>query len=191
MSTTLSTISRQFEPSIVRRFHVKSVHSPSAYPSISGIVTSGGGGLLWIVPDVQLAVAFQRGPRLRPSERRNPSRIGGDARAATVTRPSPVVERARHGVTLDRALGEIAAHVRAVAVEYVQRALAVCENDQFRAEHVDRMRIAVAELVEEPPQAVPSSRVAGRWRADSMTRTSLSGSVIVYLRYKWGGGPRG
>jgi len=45
MSTMLSMISRQWEPSTTVESHTQSVHSPSAKPSIAGIVTFSGGGL--------------------------------------------------------------------------------------------------------------------------------------------------
>ena len=46
MSTTLSMISRQLEPSMSIEFHVQSVHSSLAYSGdLAGCATSGCGGL--------------------------------------------------------------------------------------------------------------------------------------------------
>ena len=45
MSTTLSTISRQFAPSMTVVYQTQSVQSSRVAPSMTGMVTSSGGGL--------------------------------------------------------------------------------------------------------------------------------------------------
>ena len=74
--------------------------------------------------------------------------------------PAPVVEGAGHLVALDGALGEVAAHVPAVAVEHVELALRVREHDQLGPERLDGVRDAVAEGVREA-QTVPAAREPG------------------------------
>lgn len=70
------------------------------------------------------------------------------------------MEGTRHLVTFDAALGQITAHVPAVAVEYVQGTAGIGEHHESAAESVDAVRFAVPELLGQS-QAVPASGEAG------------------------------
>jgi hypothetical protein len=74
------------------------------------------------------------------------------------------VERAGDLVALDGPLGQVPAHVPAVAVEHVDVALGVGPDDQLAAEGLDRVRLAVLEHRLQT-QAVPASGEALRGRA--------------------------
>src|SRR5580704_8366827 len=109
MSTTLSIISRQFAPSTRSESQVQPDHSSENAPSIRGMTTCSGGGLP--------SGSFHTNNCLFCS------RVSQDlVRAPAVPAPAPVVERAGDLVALDRALGQVAAHVTAVPVEHVQLA---------------------------------------------------------------------
>ena len=69
-----------------------------------------------IVPDEQHAVLVERLPAARLRDRGHAARVR-DLLAPTARTPSPVVERARHLVTLDGALTQVTTHVPAVSVE--------------------------------------------------------------------------
>ncbi len=73
------------------------------------------------------------------------------------------MEGARDLVALHLALGEVAAHVTAVAVEDVDPAVPTTEDHQLLAERVDRMGLAVAEIPGQP-QAMPATGESGRCR---------------------------
>ena len=120
-------------------------------------------GALGVVPDQQLVVADDDRVLLGPGPQRHPPRVG-DLLALAVAAPAPVVERAGDLVALDRALGQVAAHVPAVAVEDVEVALGVLPHDQLAAERLDPVRLAVAEGVRQP-EAVPAAREPLRRRA--------------------------
>ena len=72
---------------------------------------------LVVVPDEQQSGAHVGVPRTRAGQFGRPLGVGHQG-ALAVTAPAPVVERTRHRVALDAALGEVAAHVPAVAVEH-------------------------------------------------------------------------
>src|SRR5690606_38261932 len=78
--------------------------------------------------------------------------------------PAPVVERAGDLVALDLALGEVTAHVAAVAVEHLQVAVAVGPDDELGAEPLHRVWLSVPERVREA-ETVPPAREADRRRA--------------------------
>src|SRR5262249_34945172 len=84
--------------------------------------------------------------------------------AAAIAAPAPVVERAGDLVALDGALGQIPAHVAAVAVEDLDLALRVREDHQLGAERLNRVRLTVLEVLCDA-QAVPAGGVSGRQRA--------------------------
>ena len=69
---------------------------------------------LGVVPDEQHAVLLEGRPGAGPGPRRDAACVG-DRLALAVAAPAPVVERAGDLVALDRALGQVAAHVTAVA----------------------------------------------------------------------------
>jgi hypothetical protein len=73
---------------------------------------------------------------------RNPLSIR-DRDALAVAVPAPVVKEAGDLVALERALGQVAAHVPAVSVEHVQFAVGTGEHDKLRTESGDRVRFAV------------------------------------------------
>src|SRR5690606_193096 len=102
-------------------------------------------------------------PRLGARQRRHPARVG-DLGALAVAAPAPVVERAGDGVALDRAVGEIAAHVGAEGVEHVELPVFSGEHDELGAERGDLMRLAVGEVADQaeamPPAGVPLGRQA-------------------------------
>ena len=144
-------------------YQCQSVHSSLVAPSIRGMVTSGGGGLRSgsfqtnSIPScssvVHVAVRAEPGHPLAVRHLLAPA----------VPAPAPVVERARDLVALHLALGEVAAHVPAVAVEHVDPAVATAEDHQLLPERVDRVRLAVAEIPGQP-QAVPATGESGRGR---------------------------
>ena len=122
---------------------------------------------LRVVPDEELPVPFQGEPGPGAGGRRHPPRVG-DRRAPAVAAPAPVMERAGDLVALDRARGQVAAHVPAVRVEHVQLAGGVGEDDQLGAERLHGVRprrVAVAEHLRQP-KAVPAAREPGRRRPD-------------------------
>lgn len=116
-----------------------------------------------VVPDEQEAAAHVGVPRARARQARRPLGVG-DQLALAVTTPPPIVERAGDLVALDGALGEVAAHVPAVAVQHLQLTLGVGEDHQHRAEDLDAVGLAV-QVVLHGPQAVPAARVPVRQRA--------------------------
>ena len=81
-----------------------------------------GRAALGVVPDHQQAVAHDRLVLLGARAQRDPAGVG-DRLALAVAAPAPVVERAGDLVALDGALGQVAAHVPAVAVEHVELAV--------------------------------------------------------------------
>ena len=123
MSVTLSMISRQLEPSMSIEFQRQSVHSSLADSGISGMRTSGWRRVaLVVVPDEQQAAADVGVPRAGAGQPRRALGVGHQL-ALAVAAPAPVVERAGDLVALDGALGQVAAHVPAVAVEDLELAL--------------------------------------------------------------------
>ena len=163
-------ISRQLEPSMSSVVQTQSLQSSEPTPSMSGMSTLGRRRVaLGVVPDEQLAVLLHRRPGAGACPQRNALGVR-DADAASLARPAPVVERARDRVVLDRALGEVAAHVPAVGVEHAQRAVRGREDDELGAERGDRVRLAVAEVGGQA-EAVPArarsdpARRRRRWNA--------------------------
>ena len=145
MSTTLSTISRQCAVGTSSEFQVQSVYSSVPMPASSGGRMSwSAGSALGVVPDHQQAVADPDLVLLGARAQRHPPGVG-DRLALAVATPAPVVERAGDLVALDRALGQVAAHVPAVAVEHVELALACPPDDELAAERLDAVRLAVRE----------------------------------------------
>jgi len=71
------------------------------------------------------------------------------------------VERACDLVALDGALGQVAAHVPAVAVKDLHVALRVGENHQLGTKRLDRVWLAILEVLCDA-QAVPAPGVPGR-----------------------------
>jgi hypothetical protein len=67
------------------------------------------------------------------------------------------MERARNLVALDRALGQVAAHVSAVAVQHLQVTARIGEHHELGTESLDRVRFTVEEFLDRS-QAVPASR---------------------------------
>ncbi len=108
-----------------------------------------------IVPHEQHSVLLQRGPLRGTGQFGHPLAVRHTL-ASTVTTPPPIVERTRDLVALHLALGEIAAHVAAVAVEGVDLAVLRSEHHQLLPERVDGMRFTVAELRDQA-QAVPAA----------------------------------
>ena len=154
MSTTLSMISRQLVLTTVV-YQCQSVHSSLVAPSIRGMATSVGRRLaLGVVPDEQHAVLLQGGPGRGAGQRG--TRGVGHLLAPAVAAPAPVVERARDLVALHRRPAKVAAHVPAVAVEDIDLAVLAAEHDQLLPEGVDGVRLAVAEIADQP-QAVPAA----------------------------------
>ena len=117
---------------------------------------------LGVVPHQQLAVADGGLVAVGARAQRDPPGVR-DLLALAVAAPAPVVERAGDLVALDLALGEVAAHVPAVAVEGVEVALAVLPDHQLGAEPLDRVRFAVGERRGQP-EAVPTAGEADRRR---------------------------
>ena len=118
-------------------------------------------GALGVVPDQHLAVADRRLVALGAGAQRHPAGVR-DLLALAVAAPAPVVERAGDLVALDRALGEVAAHVPAVAVEHVELALRVLPDDELAAERLDAVRLAVARSVSaRPRQCQPRANRSG------------------------------
>ena len=62
---------------------------------------------------------------------------------------------------VDLALGEVSAHVAAIRVKHVDIAAGAAEDDQLLPEGVDRVRLAVDEVVDQT-QAVPAAGEPGR-----------------------------
>jgi hypothetical protein len=73
------------------------------------------------------------------------------------------MERTRDLIALHRSLGEVAAHVAAEGVEDVDRPVAATEHHQLLAECAHRVRLAIAEVTDQP-QAMPTSGEPGRRR---------------------------
>ena len=95
---------------------------------------------------------------------RHPAGVG-DRLALAVAAPAPVVERAGDLVALDRALGQVAAHVPAVAVEHVELALASpARRRACRRTPRCACGLPSAKAVGQP-EAVPPAREARRRRA--------------------------
>ena len=150
-------ISRQFEPSMRSVVQIQSLQSSEPTASIVGDLDLGRRRVaLGVVPDEEHPVLLERGPRAGAGAQRDALGVG-DADALALGRPAPVVERAGDVAVLDRALREVAAHVPAVPVEHVQRAVGAGQHDQLGAERLDRVRLAVAELVAQA-EAVPAAR---------------------------------
>src|SRR5690606_39719982 len=65
---------------------------------------------LVVVPDVELAVAFEGDPLAGTRQRRHATGVGNRGALAGLTRPAPVVERAGDLVALDLTHAQVAAH---------------------------------------------------------------------------------
>ena len=115
---------------------------------------------LGVVPDEQLPVPFEGRPGAGAGQWRHSSCIR-NLGALAVCSPPPVVERAGYGVALDRALGEVAAHVAAVPVEDDDFPRRLGKHHEFGAERPDRMRLAVGKGLDEA-EAMPAAGVARR-----------------------------
>ena len=180
MSATLSMSSRQWEPSIGTDLpHPVGVGIGADARQLGRQDVQVGLGALGVVPHQQLVVADHGGVLLGARPQRHAPRVG-DRLALAVAAPAPVVERAGDLVALDRALGEVAAHVPAVAVEHVELALAVLPDDELAAEALDGVRLAVAEAV---GQARGSATRARSARRDSLVQgPRIAGvSLMTYL----------
>ena len=176
MSVTLSMMSRQLEPSIRIEFHRQSVHSSLAASGISGICTSGCGGLpSMVVPDEQQAAAHVGRPG--PGAGQSWRALGvGHQLALAVAAPAPVVERAGDLVALDGALRQVAAHVPAVAVQDVHVAVRVGEHHEVRAERLDPVRLAV-QVILDRAKAVPAAGIpVGQGAGVDLANTGSLGS---------------
>src|SRR5690606_11021727 len=129
----------------------------------------------------------------------------GDLGALAVAAPTPVVERAGDGVALDRAVGEVAAHVRAEGVEHVEISVVPCEHDELDAERGDLVRLAVGEVRDQaeavPAAGVPLGRQArvddadpvsgcGRGSHDSSWSNGAASADLGELRRAWQPGSR-
>ena len=95
-----------------------------------------------VVPDEEQATAHAGGPGPRAGQSWRALGVGHQF-ALAVTTPAPVVEWAGDLVTLDGALGQVATHVPAVAVEHVHVAVRVAEHDEMSAERLDPVWFAV------------------------------------------------
>ena len=157
MSDMLSMISRQLEPSMTIVVQTQSLHSDVPKPSTSGISTSGVGGLPSGSFQTNSWPLRSRVVQARVRARDRDALGVRDTGTAAVPAPAPVVERAGHRVALDRALGQVAAHVPAVRVEDLEVAVVACEHDEFGAEGGDGVRLAVAERLGQT-EAVPAPR---------------------------------
>ena len=115
---------------------------------------------LGVVPHEQHPVLLEGRPRRGAGQPRHPLAVG-HLLASAVAAPPPVVERAGDLVALDLALGEVAAHVPAVAVEHVDLAVPAAEHHQLLPERVHRVRLTVAEVPGQP-KAVPAAGESGR-----------------------------
>jgi hypothetical protein len=71
------------------------------------------------------------------------------------------VERARDLVPFHLAVGEVTAHVTAVPVEGVDRAVAASKHHQLLPERVDAVRLSVIEVFDQA-QAMPAASESGR-----------------------------
>ena len=177
MSTTLSMSSRQCEP--VDRLGVPDPVGV-ARPSCRGPAAAAAGCRgrpsprrrarpAAVVDDRRLVAA-------RPRPQRHPAGVG-DRLALAVAAPAPVVERAGDLVALDPALGEVAAHVAAVAVEHVELALVVGPDHELAAEGLDPVRLAVPERLGQA-EAVPAASEALRGVPWSRLGHSLGVSLM-------------
>src|SRR5690606_17618500 len=88
--------------------------------------------------------------------------------------PAPVVERAGDLVALHRALGQVAAHVPAVAVQHVEVAGRVGPHHELAAERLDGVGPAVAEGLGQT-QTVPAAGEALRRGAAVQRASALAG----------------
>ena len=88
------------------------------------------------------------------------------------------MERAGDLVALDGALGQVAAHVPAVAVEDLEVAVGVGEDHQHGAEDLDAVRLAV-QVVLHRAKAVPAARVPVRQRAGVDLANAAAGVSVV------------
>ena len=152
--------------------------------SSGGRIVAVGRAALGVVPDQQLAVALHASRSCWVRARSGTRRGVRDRLALAVAAPAPVVERAGDLVALDRALGQVAAHVPAVAVEHVELALGVRPDDELAAERLDRVRLAVREGLGQA-QAVPAAGEPLRRRAaveDSAGRAGVGSSVPPSFR---------
>ena len=151
-------------------FHRHSVHSSLATSGSSGMRTRGG----------PAGCSRGRARRTaghcvrrwsRPGCGRSGGALGvGHQLATAVATPAPVVERAGDLVALDGALRQVAAHVPAVAVEHLQVPVRVGEHDQLGAERLDRVRLAVPEVLDRA-EAVPAAGVPVGRAPASISRT--------------------
>ena len=117
---------------------------------------------LGVVPDEEHAVLVEGLPGARLGQRGDAACVR-NLLALAVAAPAPIVERTGNGVALDGALAQVATHVTAVRVEDLDVAFTVGEDDQFGAERLDGVRLAVLEGLRES-NAVPSTRKACRAR---------------------------
>ncbi len=115
---------------------------------------------LMVVPDKQQPAAHIGRPR--PSARHSGCAPGIRHQfAAAVATPAPVVERASDLVAFDGALGQVAAHVPAVAVEDFQVPVGISEHNQLGAERLYPVWLPF-QIVLRDAQAMPATRIPGR-----------------------------
>ena len=139
-----------------------------------------------VVPDQHLAVADDDRVALGAGTQRHPSGVR-DLLAPAVAAPPPVVERAGDLVALDRALGEVAAHVAAVAVQDVDLALA-CPARRRPCRRTCRCRAACRRRsCRASPRQCQPTREPLRRRAvvESACARCASVVVIACLRSIW------
>ena len=115
---------------------------------------------LRVVPHEQLLVLLESQPGPGARRRRHPARVR-DLGALAVAAPVPVMKRAGDRAALDRAAGQVAAHVPAVRVQDMQLAGLVGEYDELGAERFHRVRTVVAERRGQP-EAMPATGEPGR-----------------------------
>ncbi|MNQ87302.1 hypothetical protein D3C85_1025200 [compost metagenome] len=108
-----------------------------------------------VVPYVQQLVLLQGRPGLDPCPRRDTFAVG-NGHALAIAAPLPVVEGADHGIAFHLPTGEVRAHVRAVAIEDVHRAILATEGDEAGAEDVQRMGFAIG-VVSHQAEAMPAA----------------------------------
>src|SRR6476659_4254192 len=115
---------------------------------------------LVVVPDEQQTAADIGRPRTRARQSRCALGVAHQL-ALAVAAPAPVVKGAGDFVALDGALGEVAAHVSAVAVQDLDVAMGVGKDHQHGAENLDAVRLTV-QVVLHRAKAVPAACVPVR-----------------------------
>ena len=136
-----------------------------------------------VMPDEQQTAADVGVPCLGAGQPRGALGVGHQL-ALAVAAPAPVVERAGDLVTLDGALRQVAAHVAAVAVEHLEVAVGVGEDDQHGAEDLHAVRLAV-QVILHRAEAVPAARKPVRKRSGVDFADAAVSVVTVGLPFLW------